>query len=346
MIKIILKSGLYSLSSAAVLLFAVLNAGAMPLCIYDVNSPQNVKTVKKAGFNCMQTYKQAPQELSALAQAAEANGLKMLIYPDKLINSSELANANKWPILALYLYDEPDVARLSWRDVKKLDGKAKKALPGRQTAVVVGQGSHAENYCKSADILMVDWYPVPHLNLSSFGKQIEYAKKILAKNKMADKPLWGVIQAFDWKDFKQYRPDDQRIGRFPEKDEMLFMAYHGLIHGINGVFFYTFTVNGKNLPEYSPEYWKRLKAVIKELNKTLPIFEEGEILPAPGKTSANILAQRRLYKGYYYDFLLNLSEVQEPLPAEFMQKTYKALYRAKTKTLAPHSVTILRSKAK
>ena len=81
MIKIILKSGLYSLSAAAVLLFAVLNAGAMPLCIYDVNSPQNVKTVKKAGFNCMQTYKQAPQELSALAKAAEANGLKMLIYP-------------------------------------------------------------------------------------------------------------------------------------------------------------------------------------------------------------------------------------------------------------------------
>ncbi len=346
MIKIILKSGLHSLSAAAVLLLAVLNAGAMPLCIYDVNTPKDVKTVKKAGFNCIQTYTQSPQELSALAQAAEANGLKMLVYPDKLIGSGELAAANKWPILALYLYDEPDVARLSWRDVKKLDGKAKKAFPGRQTAVVVGQGSHAENYCKSADILMVDWYPVPHLDLSSFGKQIEDAKKILAKNKMADKPLWGVIQAFDWKDFKQYRPDDQRIGRFPTREEMLFMAYHGLIRGMNGVFFYTFTVNGKTLPEYAPKYWKILKSSVKQLNKTMPIFEEGEILPSPEKASANILAQRRLYKGYYYDFLLNLSDVQEPLPEEFKQKTYKALYGSKTENLAPRSVMILRSKAK
>lgn len=346
MIKIISKKGLLFILTAVVLSLAVLNAGAMPLCIYDVNSPKDVKTVKKAGFNCMQTYKQEPDVLSALAQAAEENSLKMLIYPDKLINSSELSNANKWPILALYLYDEPDVARLSWRDVKKLDAKAKKAFPGRQTAVVVGQGSHAENYCKSADILMVDWYPVPHLNLTSFGKQIEDAKKILSKNKMSDKPLWGVIQAFDWKDFKQYRPDDQRIGRFPEKDEMLFMAYHGLIRGINGVFFYTFTVNGKTLPEYSTEYWKRLQAVIKELNKTIPIFEEGEISPMPEKIPANILAQRRLYKGYYYDFLLNISDIQEPLPEEFKQKTYKALYRAKKEELAPHSVMILRSKAK
>ena len=331
--------------AASFICCAALRAAATPLCIYDVNTAEDVKTVKKAGFNCIQTYKQDPGELSALAKAARENGLTMLIYPDKLIGSAELSAAREWPVLALYLYDEPDVARVSYRDVKKLDAKAKAALPGLQTAVAVGQGSHAENYCKSADILMLDWYPVPHLALTSFGKQIGDAKKILAKNKMADKPLWGVVQAFDWRDFKQYRPDDQRIGRFPEREEMLFMVYHGLMQGMNGVFFYTFTVNGKTLPQYSAEYWKRLKKTVKELKTMLPVFEEGELAPAPEGLSGNLLAQRRLYKGYYYDFILNVSSKEEALPAAFKTKNYKVLHGSKNKALAPNSVTVLRSKA-
>lgn len=325
---------------------ACAQAAGYPLCMYGVNDAKYIKTIKKAGFNCVQTYSQDLDLLNTLAQEAKKHDIKMLIYPYTIIKNNLQTEASKWPILAFYIYDEPDVSRLSWRELNKLNDKTKSAFPEHKTAVVVGKGSHAENYCKSADILMVDWYPVPHLDLNSFGEQISEAKKIMIKSKTGDKPLWGVVQAFDWREYKQYRPDNQRIGRFPTEEEMRFMAYHGLIEGAEGLFFFIFTSNSVPLPESKPEHWKRVKTTAKELNKTLPIFEEGEILPAPGKTSANILAQRRLYKGYYYDFLLNLSEVQEPLPAEFMQKTYKALYRAKTKILAPHSVTILRSKAK
>ncbi|MDD6172801.1 MAG: hypothetical protein PUB86_00760 [Elusimicrobia bacterium] len=321
-------------------------AASYPLCMYGVNDAKYIKTIKKAGFNCVQTYSKDLDFLKTLAQEAKNHNVKIVIFPDTVIENDFQAEAANWPILAFYLYDEPDVSRVSWREVKKIDDKTKSAFPGHKTAVVVGRGSHAKNYCKSADILMIDWYPVPHLDLTSFGKQISEAKKIMTESKTAGKPLWGVVQSFDWREYKQYRPDDKRIGRFPTAEEMLFMAYHGLFEGAEGLFFFTFNSNSVPLPQSKPEYWKRVKKAAKELQKILPIFESGVLENPPIASTGTLKAQRRLYKGYYYDFLLNTSDVQEPLPEEFKQKTYKTLYRAKTETLAPRSVMILRSKAK
>lgn len=337
MLKIILT---ISFIASAVLL----QAAPLPLCVYGVNDAKYVKTIKKAGFNCVQTYSKDLDFLKTLAEKAEKYDLKMLIFPYPAIENDYLSEAAKWPILAFYLYDEPDVDKQSNEYLKELDAKTKKYFPEHKTAFVVGKGSHAKPYYDTADILMVDWYPVPHLPLTSFGEQVKEAKDILKEGALPNKPLWGVLQSFDWREYKQYRPDDQRIGRFPTTEEMRFMAYDALMEGAEGLLFFTFNSNSVPLPQSKPEHWKRLKKVAKELSKTMPLFESGTKAPSPLEGNNNFKAQRRIYKGYCYDIILNISEQERELPAEFSDKKYKILYGTDRKKLAPCEAAIFKKR--
>lgn len=323
---------------------AVIQAAGFPLCLYEVNEAKYIKTVKKAGFNCIQTYTQNPEKIKDLALEAQKRGVKIVVYPDKIINSPYLEEARSWPILALYLYDEPDVNKKSNEYLKGLEKSAKEAFPDKKTAFVVGKGSHAQPYYDTADILMVDWYPVPHLPLTSFGEQVKEVKNILKEGGLPDKPVWGVVQSFDWRDFKQYRPDDQRIGRFPTVEEMRFMAYDALLEGAEGLFFFTFNSQSVPLPKSKPEDWKKIKKVAKELSKTMPLFENGTQAPSPLEGDNKFKAQRRLYEGYCYDIILNISEEKAVLPAEFSDKKYKILYGGSPKELASKGAIIFRKK--
>ena len=320
-------------------------AADFPLCLYEVNEAKYIKTVKGAGFNCIQTYTQNPGKIKALASEAKKRGLKIVVYPDKIINSPYLEEARSWPIQALYLYDEPDVNKKSNEYLKGLEKSAKEAFPDKKTAFVVGKGSHAKPYYDTADILMVDWYPVPHLPLTSFGEQVKEVKNILKEGGLPDKPVWGVVQSFDWRDFKQYRPDDQRIGRFPTVEEMRFMAYDGLLEGAEGLLFFTFNSKSVPLSKAKPEHWERLKKVAKELSKTMPLFESGIKAPSPLAGKNNFKAQRRIYKGYCYDIILNTSEEPAKLPEEFSDKEYKILYGTAGKELPPHEAVILKKRS-
>lgn len=324
---------------------ALSQAAVFPLCLYEVNEAKYIKSVKKAGFNCIQTYTLDPKKLSILAKEAAKRDIKMLVYPNKIVGSEYEKEASMWPLLALYLYDEPDVNKKDNAYLKELDNKAKAAFPDKKTAFVVGKGSHAKPYYDTADVLMVDWYPVPHLPLTSFGDQIKEVKNILKEGGLPAKPVWGVVQSFDWREFKQYRPDDQRIGRFPTVEEMRFMAYDGLLEGAEGLLFFTFNSKSVPLSKAKPEHWERLKKVAKELSKTMPLFESGIKAPSPLAGKNNFKAQRRIYKGYCYDIILNTSEEPAKLPEEFSDKEYKILYGTAGKELPPHEAVILKKRS-
>ena len=338
MLKIILT---ISFIASAVLL----QAAGFPLCLYEVNEAKYIKTVKKAGFNWIQTYTQNPEKIKDLALEAQKRGVKIVVYPDKIINSPYLEEARSWPILALYLYDEPDVNKKDNSYLKNLQNAANKAFPDKKTAFVVGKGSHAKPYYDTADILMVDWYPVPHLPLTSFGEQVKDVKNILEEGGLPEKPVWGVVQSFDWREFKQYRPDDKRIGRFPTVEEMRFMAYDGLLEGAEGLFFFTFNSQSIPLPQSKPEHWKRLKKVAKEINKMLPVFKKGLQTASPLEGENNLKTQRRLYKGYYYDIILNISDGDLLLPKEFEKKKYKNLFGKNNRVVPPYTAAVLKSEA-
>ena len=304
-------------------------AGDFPLCMYGVSAKRDLAAIKEAGFNCFLAYTQEPAALAELAAEAKKLKLKMAAYPDRVIDSPYSEKAKSWPILAWYLYDEPEVHGLPPAELEKLNLKTKTWSPGQRTAFVVGDGAAALTYGAAADALMVDWYPVPHLKLESVGHHISLARsaaKIMdAKNPA--KPVWAVLQAFDWKIYPQ-RHEPKRIGRFPTFAEIRFMTYLAIVRGAEGLFYFTFTQEGKTL-DATPERWFMFKKMAAEINALRPMLEKGKDAEPPAGLDAR-LAVRVLSKGggRRLLLLLNPSAAEIPVDAEIL-KGWRPLFEGK-----------------
>lgn len=318
-------------------------AREFPLCIYSVSQAEDVPLLKKAGFTCIQSYERNPEKLAPLAAAAKKNGLKIVFYPQKIIGSAYEKAASSWPVLAWYIVDEPDVAKWTRSRVEEAEKQAKSVWPAHATSLVVGQGRTQIPYYDLTDVMMVDWYPVPHLDLASFGDHVAWTKQGMKNYGAGDHPLWGVVQAFDWKEFKQYRPDNDRIGRFPTQEEIRFMSYDGIVNGATGLFYFHFYSFGKRLPDACPSCWARLSAVTKELKKLRPVLEKGELLGNAQEVKPPLVLQARRYKKHTYFFLLNRSNQPQPVPAPLLTKRYKPLFGTiKTEKIPPYGVWVLK----
>lgn len=312
-----------------------LNLWALPLCIYEISTPEDIKIIKKAGFNCFQAGNRNFSALEILAETAKKEGLKAVFYQDGIISEEEINQANTWPVLAWYLYDEPDVHKIAPKDIEKINNKVKTTLTNAPTALVIGQGKTEFDYYNKADVLMVDWYPVPHLALESFGQELA-----LARAKLEPKTnFWGVVQAFNWKDFKQYRPDNDRIGRFPTKEEIYFMSWQGLANGANGLFYYTFNIHGKKLNDYSAQVWQALKKTLKDIKKFSYFIDKGQEVKTPFTLPEELENRTWFYKNKYYTLIVNASkkEISPKLPKEAKVLLGK-------KELAPYKVLIIKYK--
>lgn len=317
--------------------FMLLNcyALAIPLCMYAINTDEDIKAVKKAGFNCFQTYKQDFNTLKNLAEVAKKQNIKAVFHPDNIKTEEQIKEANTWPVLAWYLYDEPDVKKLDPTKVKQKNDEVKNKLTNAPTALVIGQGKTCLNYYNITDILMVDWYPVPHLDLASFGKQLALAKTRLEPQTN----FWGVVQAFNWKDYKQYRPDNDRIGRFPTEEEINFMSWHGIVNGANGLFYFAFNTGGRKLDTYSPEVWQALKNTLKEIKKFSYFMDGGKAINPPFTLPKYLENRTWYYKNQYYTLIVNTSDknVKMSLPN-------KAKVIFGTQPIEPHKILIIKYK--
>ena len=316
-------------------------AGEFPLCMYGVNNPADLKLLKKSGFTCVQSYRRNPEKIAPLARRARELKMKVVFYPNKVIGSSYEKEALLWPVLAWYLVDEPDVAKWSRARVIKARDAARAAFPQDENALVISQGKTKVPFYDLPDNLMMDWYPVPHLALTSFGDNVRKAKEGQTEMNAGERPLWGVVQIFNWKEYKQYRPDNDRIGRFPTAEEIRFMSYDGIVNGASGLFYFIFTTEGKPLPTEKPEWWARVTNTTRELNKLLPVLEKGVLMNNPVEISAPMAMQTRQYKGHLYSILINRSGETVRAPEELLQKgkTYEALMEKAVRGVDTQKIT-------
>jgi len=319
------------------------SAREFPLCVYGVSKPEQVKIAKDAGFTCFQSYTKNPDVLANLAKKAKAHHLKTVFYPVEVVGSEQEKNAQNWPMLAWYLVDEPDVHKWSRAKVTETQESTKKTFPHHPTTLVIGQGITRVPFYDLPDIMMIDWYPVPHLPLTSFGDNVRMTKKGMQKYHKGENPLWGVVQIFDWKVYKQHRPDNDRIGRFPTENEIRFMSYHGILNGATGLFYFTLAPGGKLTAKENPEFWKRVTNVVKELNKFLPVLENGIVVETPEEVQTPLITKSWVYKGNIYTVLLNTSGEEQKVPSALLEKYYKEMFgKKKTATLSPYGVLVLK----
>lgn len=241
-----------------------------PIGIYGVDSTNNFQMVKEAGFNLVT----GPAQRAYL-DAAQHAGLKVLASPhtsagknfDPTAAARAVKQFDQHPALwAWYLVDEPDLNEIPPDEVIQAH-RCLKALKARKpTALVIYQGYEAWDYGNITDIMMVDRYPIPWLPLANFGQHVQMTRLGVGK----DQPLIAVIQAFDWASYPEMLPGEKNF-RAPTYEEMRCMTYEALARGANGLFYYAFD-SGWKMREH-PETWAALKAVIKEVNERLPLFE-------------------------------------------------------------------------
>lgn len=287
-------------------------AAFFPFCMYGVSETKDLKPLADAGFNCFHTYAQDPAKLAELAAAASPLGLRMVAPPDKLAESRRAADVKAWPVLAWYLADEPEVSKLKPAALAALEKKAKDWDPSRPTAFVMGNGLAAFNYGAAGDALMVDWYPVSHLKLETVGYQVALAKQAAAAADPSrpGKPVWAVLQAFDWKDYPQLLAE--RVGRFPTYDELRFMTYLSVARGASGLFY--FTLGSKDGPLYArPDRWRLFERLAAEVNRLMPALEGAEEAPAPAGFDPRLSAKVLKGGGRTFMLLLNTSAEMVPL---------------------------------
>ena len=295
-----------------------------PIGLFKVNNPSELKEIKGSGFDSFHTDFLKPNDLEPLAEAASSLGMSMLVFPNDLRNLKTAKDTSHWPILAWYIDDEPDVEGLSFDQLNAIAAQTRQWDPKRPQAFSIGKGEKAKNYPDIGNVLMLDWYPIPHLNINSVGDEINAARKFLPQNK----PLWMIVQALDWKDYPQRDPSKKRIGRFPTSTEIRYMSYLAVLHGARGLFYFTHTMpNGQTLLEY-PERWQALSRVAKEMKRMRPIFVFGDGTGYNGKpNSEDLKIHIWNYQKKSYAVLLNKSsEKHAALPEAFLARQWRPLF--------------------
>lgn len=292
-----------------------------PIGMYGVEDSRQIGRLREAGFDCFQSYSESSGTLHALARGARKAGMRILAHPHGLIAAGSAPK--DWPLAAWYLQDEPDVTRTPPTELESLDEKVRRWSPGVPTAFVVGQGSAVARYAGAGDVVMVDWYPVPHLPLESVGEQVG-----LAVAGARGKPVWAVLQAMDWRGYPQRNATKARIGRFPNQTELRFMSYDAVFAGARGLWYFTDTMPGGKPLGDRPELWSSVAAVAREMRAMSSVFARGRPIPLPFEPPASALAARSwTYRGRDYLVLINRAKgVSVKVPAAALEKSWRPLF--------------------
>jgi hypothetical protein len=238
-----------------------------PIGLYDV-PPEDFGEVAGAGFNIVVTSASA----KAL-QEAEMYGLGILASPDSVEGMTEREKAAKRRSLdrnkslwGWYLVDEPDLHLIAPSKVAKNRNHLEESTR-KPVVVVLSKGSAAEKYAASADLLGVDFYPVPWGPVATVGREMH-----LARLGTPSRNFFAIIQAFNWSAFSDLLRTDVPL-RDPTRDEIRCMAYLALMQGARGIFFYTFQTPTWDLLAH-PDIWNAVADLATELRERSGIFQK------------------------------------------------------------------------
>lgn len=264
------------LFAASLCLGAELMAGQFPIGLYNATTPQDYPVIAEAGFTLVDIRDSGPGRQDQLAEAAAANGLHVMADPREVLARPQAPAS--WPVAAWHLFDEPEVNRDSTAAIAGLSSKVAAWDSSAPTLIVIGEGKAAALFSPWADVIALDWYPVPHLPLESLGRQLDEAV-----GGAGGKPVWAILQAMDWRDYPQRDPRKPRIGRFPELWELRHMTLLALAQGARGLLFYTYTKPDKRTLRGFPDQWAVLTSVVREVRRLKPFLDSGPGVPlVPG----------------------------------------------------------------
>ncbi|MDX1953659.1 MAG: hypothetical protein SFY81_15930 [Verrucomicrobiota bacterium] len=248
-----------------------------PVGIYGINDTNELAEIRSAGFNTVCTSINPD-----LFNAVKNQNLKLLaIVPnqdqkgnfDPVIVTPLIRKFDSQPTLfGWQIADEPDLWNVPPDTIRSRQRLLKSLGAKKPTTLVLLSGTSALHYGNIADITMNDRYPVGWQPLSTFAAHLKLTRATLGP----DKPMFAVIQAFNWSAYPHIFPPRPGL-RPPTREELRCMTYMALANQADGIFYYCYQDSRWNMPAH-PETWADLKQVVAEINSRHPLFAHSKQL--------------------------------------------------------------------
>ncbi|HEX3000465.1 MAG TPA: hypothetical protein VHR86_09555, partial [Armatimonadota bacterium] len=249
----------------------------------DINYQEHLDRLAGSPFNTIMCYginNGTIADVRAYLDALAQRNLKIIysikdVYPeitwykdeqlgfqgeDAIVNGVVSTFRDHPAVLGWYLNDELPLSmreRLEarYRQVRNLD-------PNHPTWAVLYQVDELAGYLNTADVLGTDPYPLPQKPVTMAA---EWTKKSAAISG-GKRPLWQVPQAHDW---ACYNKDPQAKHRPPTLDEEMVMSYLCLIHGANGLIYYSYFDLQRDSLGFNRR-WAEMLVVGNEMKQLIP----------------------------------------------------------------------------
>lgn len=256
------------------------NGPIFPIGMYTLQGGEGqndrvLAEAREAGFNTTVFYAYTTETITPLLDAAARHDIRAFVYVsnpfrirENKITREELlrdleARVNHPALLGWYLVDEPEgIGEADERTVRRLYDNVKSADADHPCSLVIMSPEAATQYGACADVIWIDPYPVPDRPVSYVAECIAGARKAVGDRK----PVWGVLQAFDWNVWRKGRIDG--VHR-PTPEEERCMTYLALVHGAKGIIYWAYASSKYRMNDY-PEHWAAMKALAGELRTLSP----------------------------------------------------------------------------
>lgn len=212
-----------------------------------------------------------------------------------------------------YTYDEPQWTGVDYRPLVwtyEFLAEVDPYHPVWMNHAPRGEVVDLRRYTAGSDITSVDVYPVPvpHPHCGLPDKSLncigDYTRR-MSDCVYGRKPVWMILQAFNWQDHNDKKSTERRI--YPTEAEMRFMYFDALCNGCTGINFYGTQII-KSIPYHELVY--RLAAEIRSLSGVFTTARQIADIPQDNP-KARVAAFQSGNSVYY--FLLNLEPKENKL---------------------------------
>lgn len=304
-----------------------------PIGIYSVSKrPANnnsfddaLAELKAAGFNLMHTYSVARNEdFRELYAAARKHGMMMFVAPESGNNNPDAASAlatvvqecNEPTLLSWYLADDT-AGWIGVEELRRVHQAIRDVDPYHLTVQADAARSYPD-YVNSTVAFLPEIYPIRSQAGNHVADVIRDMKTVQEAWRRAGHktPVWAIIQDFEGWGWQ----------RFPTDEEERCMVYLALIHGAQGMTWYTYAYrDDKHGAPWDPQKWAYLKRIAGELSSLSQVFTSAE---TPGAVTGKVTAgpaqgdldypslNLRLYTWQGQRYLLAANSAYEPITAE------------------------------
>ncbi|MDP8255924.1 MAG: hypothetical protein P9M14_09250 [Candidatus Alcyoniella australis] len=236
--------------------------------------------------------------VKALKPTSQLDSVPRATLEDYITQRSELPGLMGW-----YTFDEPGLHGVDVALAQELNDLFNEVAPTIPTTLVMMASVPYETYIDYCNVFMVDPYPVPFMPIGLVTTQIQGALEA-AQGRGANggvKPVWGVLQAFDWQLLWGTKPVGEPWR--PTPDELRNMAYQAVAAGAQGVVYWNYS------HLRASESWEGFQVLARQITSLNAIWvsdtlDSSALMPGDQSTST-VVTRLFQFDGRHYLLAVN-----------------------------------------